>query len=137
MDKINHPTFIRIECPVSRSNRAHYKSKNGCKCFMLTCKTFLIFILVGYGSYGLIFSSFSLFKGFIYTCGGTLKGKNGTIESPGFPHGYPNGANCTWVIVAEERSRIHIVFQSFAVEEEYDFLSLYDGHPHPANFRTR
>uniref|UniRef100_A0A672SDS5 CUB and sushi domain-containing protein 3-like n=1 Tax=Sinocyclocheilus grahami TaxID=75366 RepID=A0A672SDS5_SINGR len=74
---------------------------------------------------------------FIYTCGGTLKGKNGTIESPGFPHGYPNGANCTWVIVAEERSRIHIVFQSFAVEEEYDFLSLYDGHPHPANFRTR
>ncbi|XP_056125886.1 CUB and sushi domain-containing protein 3 isoform X4 [Rhinichthys klamathensis goyatoka] len=76
-------------------------------------------------------------QGFIYTCGGTLKGKNGTIESPGFPHGYPNGANCTWVIIAEERSRIHIVFQSFAVEEEYDFLSLYDGHPHPANFRTR
>uniref|UniRef100_A0A673N2P3 CUB and sushi domain-containing protein 3-like n=1 Tax=Sinocyclocheilus rhinocerous TaxID=307959 RepID=A0A673N2P3_9TELE len=73
MDKINHPTFIRIECPVSLSNRSHHKS-------------------------------------FIYTCGGTLKGKNGTIESPGFPHGYPNGANCTWVIVAEERSRIHIVF---------------------------
>ncbi|KAF3691668.1 CUB and sushi domain-containing protein 3 CUB and sushi multiple domains protein 3 [Channa argus] len=75
--------------------------------------------------------------GFIHTCGGTLKGKNGTIESPGFPYGYPNGANCTWVIVAEEGNRIHIVFQSFAVEEEYDFLSLYDGHPHPANFRTR
>uniref|UniRef100_A0A673GR16 CUB and sushi domain-containing protein 3-like n=1 Tax=Sinocyclocheilus rhinocerous TaxID=307959 RepID=A0A673GR16_9TELE len=104
---------------------------------MLTCKTFVVFLYVGYGSYRLIFSSFSLFTGFIFTCGGTLKGKNGTIESPGFPHGYPNGANCTWVIVAEERSRIHIVFQSFAVEEEYDFLSLYDGHPHPANFRTR
>lgn len=29
------------------------------------------------------------------------------------------------------------MFQSFAVEEDYDFLSLYDGHPHPANFRTR
>uniref|UniRef100_A0A668AKV0 CUB and Sushi multiple domains 3 n=1 Tax=Myripristis murdjan TaxID=586833 RepID=A0A668AKV0_9TELE len=66
---------------------------------------------------------------FIHTCGGTLKGRNGTIESPGFPYGYPNGANCTWVIVAEEGNRIHIVFQSFAVEEEYDFLSLYDGHP--------
>uniref|UniRef100_A0A669CUG9 CUB and Sushi multiple domains 3 n=1 Tax=Oreochromis niloticus TaxID=8128 RepID=A0A669CUG9_ORENI len=74
---------------------------------------------------------------FIHSCGGTLKGRNGTIESPGFPYGYPNGANCTWVIVAEEGNRIHIVFQSFAVEEEYDFLSLYDGHPHPANFRTR
>lgn len=75
--------------------------------------------------------------GFIHTCGGNLKGRNGTIESPGFPYGYPNGANCTWVIVAEEGNRIHIVFQSFAVEEEYDFLSLYDGPPHPANFRTR
>ncbi|XP_058878367.1 CUB and sushi domain-containing protein 3 isoform X1 [Acipenser ruthenus] len=76
-------------------------------------------------------------QGFIYTCGGTIKGRNGTIESPGFPYGYPNGANCTWVIVAEEQNRIQITFQSFAIEEEYDFLSLYDGHPHPANFRTR
>ncbi|KAF6323367.1 hypothetical protein mRhiFer1_008350 [Rhinolophus ferrumequinum] len=79
----------------------------------------------------------SCVKGFIYTCGGTLKGLNGTIESPGFPYGYPNGANCTWVIIAEERNRIQIVFQSFALEEEYDYLSLYDGHPHPTNFRTR
>uniref|UniRef100_A0A667I6B0 CUB and sushi domain-containing protein 3 n=1 Tax=Lynx canadensis TaxID=61383 RepID=A0A667I6B0_LYNCA len=79
----------------------------------------------------------SFVAGFIYTCGGTLKGLNGTIESPGFPYGYPNGANCTWVIIAEERNRIQIVFQSFALEEEYDYLSLYDGHPHPTNFRTR
>uniref|UniRef100_A0A6Q2X490 CUB and Sushi multiple domains 3a n=1 Tax=Esox lucius TaxID=8010 RepID=A0A6Q2X490_ESOLU len=83
------------------------------------------------------FMTVTCVRGFIYTCGGTLKGRNGTIESPGFPYGYPNGANCTWVIVAEEGNRIQIVFQSFAVEEEYDFLSLYDGHPHPANFRTR
>lgn len=82
-------------------------------------------------------TSLFFFTGFIYTCGGTLKGRNGTIESPGFPYGYQNGANCTWVIVAEEGNRIQIVFQSFAVEEDYDFLSLYDGHPHPANFRTR
>ncbi|XP_055081454.1 CUB and sushi domain-containing protein 3-like [Periophthalmus magnuspinnatus] len=74
---------------------------------------------------------------FIYTCGGTMKGRNGSIESPGFPYGYPNGANCTWVIVGEHGSRIQLVFLSFAIEEEYDFLSLYDGHPHPANFRTR
>lgn len=76
-------------------------------------------------------------SGFIYTCGGALKGRNGSIESPGFPYGYPNGANCTWVIVGEEGSRIQLIFLSFAIEEEYDFLSLYDGHPHPANFRTR
>lgn len=128
MGKINHSAFIRIEYPISLGNTSHYpRSTSGFKCFMLTCETMAVHILF----------SFSLFTGFIFTCGGTLKGKNGTIESPGFPHGYPNGANCTWVIVAEERSRIHIVFQSFAVEEEYDFLSLYDGHPHPANFRTR
>uniref|UniRef100_A0AAV2K6V8 CUB domain-containing protein n=1 Tax=Knipowitschia caucasica TaxID=637954 RepID=A0AAV2K6V8_KNICA len=66
-----------------------------------------------------------------------MKGRNGSIESPGFPYGYPNGANCTWVIVGEHGSRIQLVFLSFAIEEEYDFLSLYDGHPHPANFRTR
>ncbi|XP_075438529.1 CUB and sushi domain-containing protein 3 isoform X5 [Ascaphus truei] len=87
---------------------------------------YLIFLLMG-----------TCVKGFIYTCGGTLKGLNGTIESPGFPYGYPNGANCTWVIVAEEQNRIQIAFQSFALEEEYDYLSLYDGHPHPANIRTR
>ena len=75
--------------------------------------------------------------GFIYTCGGMLKGRNGTIESPGFPYGYPNGANCTWVVIGEEGSRIQLLFLSFAIEEEYDFLSLYDGHPHPSNFRTR
>ncbi|XP_051920530.1 CUB and sushi domain-containing protein 3-like isoform X1 [Hippocampus zosterae] len=80
---------------------------------------------------------FTCVEGFIHTCGGTLKGRNGTLESPGFPYGYPNGANCTWVIVAGEGNRIHIVFQSFALEEEYDFLSLYDGHPQTANFRTR
>ncbi|KAM6972968.1 CUB and sushi domain-containing protein 3-like [Aplochiton taeniatus] len=74
---------------------------------------------------------------FIYTCGGTLKGRNGTVDSPGFPYGYPNGANCTWTLVGEEGSRIQLNFLSFAIEEEYDFLSLYDGHPHPANFRSR
>nr|XP_020453374.1 CUB and sushi domain-containing protein 3-like [Monopterus albus] len=88
--------------------------------------------------WSLVLCSLSLrAQGFIYTCGGTLKGRNGSIESPGFPYGYPNGANCTWVIVGEEGSRIQLIFLSFAIEEEYDFLSLYDGHPHPANFRTR
>ncbi|XP_059839979.1 CUB and sushi domain-containing protein 3 [Hypanus sabinus] len=88
-------------------------------------------------SYLVFLLTITCVEGFIYTCGGTLQGLNGTIESPGFPYGYPNGANCTWIIVAEERNRIQIVFQSFALEEEYDYLALYDGQPHPANFRTR
>uniref|UniRef100_A0AAR2JXJ0 CUB and Sushi multiple domains 3a n=1 Tax=Pygocentrus nattereri TaxID=42514 RepID=A0AAR2JXJ0_PYGNA len=109
----------------------------------VVCDALLVTLFLEILSYGFIanvcyfFFLFLSVTGFIYTCGGTLKGRNGTIESPGFPYGYPNGANCTWVIVVEEGNRIQIVFQSFAVEEEYDFLSLYDGHPHPANFRTR
>ncbi|XP_067832359.1 CUB and sushi domain-containing protein 3 [Heptranchias perlo] len=88
-------------------------------------------------SYLVFLLTITCVEGFIYTCGGTLQGLNGTIESPGFPYGYPNGANCTWIIVAEEHNRIQIVFQSFALEEEYDYLALYDGQPHPVNFRTR
>ncbi|XP_074058223.1 CUB and sushi domain-containing protein 3-like [Macrotis lagotis] len=127
------------EIRAKESNSGDF-GKRGCiKCGRLD------FILVkkmgiksGFTFWNLVFLlMISCVKGFIYTCGGTLKGLNGTIESPGFPYGYPNGANCTWVIIAEERNRIQIVFQSFALEEEYDYLSLYDGHPHPTNFRTR
>ncbi|XP_016426166.1 CUB and sushi domain-containing protein 3-like [Sinocyclocheilus rhinocerous] len=134
--------------------------KRGCiRCGPVDSRAKKMGIKTGVTFWNLIFFMMvTCVRGFIYTCGGTLKGRNGTIESPGFPYGYQNGANCTWVIVAEEGNRIQIVFQSFAVEEDYtteegnriqivfqsfaveedyDFLSLYDGHPHPANFRTR
>uniref|UniRef100_A0A8C9Y1H6 CUB and Sushi multiple domains 2 n=1 Tax=Sander lucioperca TaxID=283035 RepID=A0A8C9Y1H6_SANLU len=61
---------------------------------------------------------------------------NGTIESPGYPYGYPNYANCTWVIVAAEHNRIQLVFQGFALEEDFDILSVYDGPPSPGNLLT-
>uniref|UniRef100_A0A8C2WGH8 CUB and Sushi multiple domains 2 n=1 Tax=Cyclopterus lumpus TaxID=8103 RepID=A0A8C2WGH8_CYCLU len=67
----------------------------------------------------------------------TLQSPNGTIESPGYPYGYPNYANCTWVIVAAEHNRIQLVFQGFALEEDFDILSVYDGPPSPGNLRTR
>uniref|UniRef100_A0A9J8ATL8 CUB and Sushi multiple domains 2 n=1 Tax=Cyprinus carpio carpio TaxID=630221 RepID=A0A9J8ATL8_CYPCA len=70
-------------------------------------------------------------------CSHTLHSPNGTIESPGYPYGYPNYANCTWVIVAQEHNRIQLVFQGFALEEDFDILSVYDGHPSPTNLRTR
>uniref|UniRef100_A0A8C9LA03 CUB and Sushi multiple domains 2 n=1 Tax=Pavo cristatus TaxID=9049 RepID=A0A8C9LA03_PAVCR len=66
-----------------------------------------------------------------------LHGPNGTIQSPGFPYGYPNYANCTWTITAEEQNRIQLVFQSFALEEDFDVLSIYDGLPQQGNLRTR
>ncbi|CAB1450917.1 unnamed protein product [Pleuronectes platessa] len=70
-------------------------------------------------------------------CSYTLNSPNGTIESPGYPYGYPNYANCTWVIVAAEHNRIQLVFQGFALEEDFDLLSVYDGTSSPGNLRTR
>ncbi|XP_056651096.1 CUB and sushi domain-containing protein 2 isoform X2 [Monodelphis domestica] len=70
-------------------------------------------------------------------CTFTLQGPNGTVESPGFPYGYPNYANCTWIITAEEQNRIQLVFHSFALEEDFDVLSVFDGVPEQGNLRTR
>ncbi|KAJ8359902.1 hypothetical protein SKAU_G00164270 [Synaphobranchus kaupii] len=71
------------------------------------------------------------------TCGGLVQGLNGTIESPGFPHGYPNYANCTWIIVTGERNRIQLSFHTFALEEDFDIVSVYDGQPQPGNLKMR
>ncbi|XP_062852030.1 CUB and sushi domain-containing protein 1-like [Trichomycterus rosablanca] len=71
------------------------------------------------------------------SCGGLVQGLNGTIESPGFPHGYPNYANCTWIIVTGERNRIQLSFHTFALEEDFDIVSIYDGQPQPANLKMR
>ncbi|XP_053254903.1 CUB and sushi domain-containing protein 2 isoform X3 [Podarcis raffonei] len=70
-------------------------------------------------------------------CSYVLRGPNGTIQSPGFPYGYPNYANCTWTITAKEQNRVQLVFQSFALEEDFDVLSVYDGLPQQGNLRTR
>ncbi|KAL4842557.1 hypothetical protein H8958_012935 [Nasalis larvatus] len=76
----------------------------------------------------------------VYTgqnCGGLVQGPNGTIESPGFPHGYPNYANCTWIIITGERNRIQLSFHTFALEEDFDILSVYDGQPQQGNLKVR
>ncbi|XP_067329772.1 CUB and sushi domain-containing protein 2 isoform X5 [Anolis sagrei] len=70
-------------------------------------------------------------------CSYILQGPNGTIQSPGFPYGYPNYANCTWTITTNEQNRVQLVFQSFALEEDFDVLSVYDGLPQQENLRTR
>ncbi|XP_063297188.1 CUB and sushi domain-containing protein 1 [Pelobates fuscus] len=70
-------------------------------------------------------------------CGGLVQGPNGTIESPGFPHGYPNYANCTWIIITGERNRIQLSFHIFALEEDFDILSVFDGQPQQGNLKVR
>ncbi|XP_077568652.1 CUB and sushi domain-containing protein 1-like isoform X2 [Stigmatopora nigra] len=71
------------------------------------------------------------------SCGGVIQGLNGTIESPGFPHGYPNYANCTWLIITGERNRIQLTFVTLALEEDFDMVSVYDGQPSPGNLKLR
>ncbi|KAM5312551.1 CUB and sushi domain-containing protein 1 [Glossophaga mutica] len=71
------------------------------------------------------------------SCGGLVQGPNGTIESPGFPHGYPNYANCTWIILTGERNRIQLSFHTFALEEDFDILSVYDGQLQQGNLKVR
>ncbi|KAL4624103.1 CUB and sushi domain-containing protein 1-like [Arapaima gigas] len=70
-------------------------------------------------------------------CSHVLDGPSGTLESPGYPHGYPNYANCTWVLLAAQDSRIQLVFEGFALEEHFDVLSVYDGPPGPSHLRSR
>uniref|UniRef100_A0A9J8B4T2 CUB and Sushi multiple domains 2 n=1 Tax=Cyprinus carpio carpio TaxID=630221 RepID=A0A9J8B4T2_CYPCA len=99
-------------------------------------KVFCLFVCLFLNPLCVMLSSLSL----LFTaqnCSHTLHSPNGTIESPGYPYGYPNYANCTWVIVAQEHNRIQLVFQGFALEEDFDILSVYDGHPSPTNLRTR
>ncbi|TRZ18073.1 hypothetical protein HGM15179_009028 [Zosterops borbonicus] len=85
--------------------------------------------------------SFDAFYSFLVqnecqNCGGLVQGPNGTIESPGFPHGYPNYANCTWIIITGERNRIQLSFHTFALEEDFDILSIYDGQPQQGNLKV-
>ncbi|XP_041439963.1 CUB and sushi domain-containing protein 2 isoform X1 [Xenopus laevis] len=87
----------------------------------------------------LAFISFSLLAASAtgQNCSFNMQEPNGTIESPGFPYGYPNYANCTWIISSEKQNRIQLVFQSFALEEDFDVLYVYDGEPVKENLRAR
>eukprot|EP00061_Rhincodon_typus_P018313 g47433.t1 len=44
---------------------------------------------------------------------------------------YPGGADCQWVIRAEEGYGVELIFQTFEIEEEadcgYDYMELFDG----------
>ncbi|XP_071508868.1 bone morphogenetic protein 1-like [Diadema antillarum] len=60
-------------------------------------------------------------------CGGVLNG-TGIIETPDFPHPYPNSLECVWRI---NGSVIRFHYQKFDVEQEssclFDYLELHDG----------
>ena len=64
-------------------------------------------------------------------CGGTLKSFNGTLTTPSYPNDYPPNTVCTWIIKADSKHQVKLVFQSFNIEKHesclYDKLSIRDG----------
>ncbi|KAK7462537.1 hypothetical protein BaRGS_00038422 [Batillaria attramentaria] len=46
--------------------------------------------------------------------------ETGVVLSPGFPNTYPDGSNCTYVIVTPPFTTIHLQFQAFDLEDPYE-----------------
>ncbi|XP_066263229.1 CUB and sushi domain-containing protein 1-like [Branchiostoma lanceolatum] len=60
-------------------------------------------------------------------CGGTLTASEGTVTSPNYPSDYGNNEYCEWTIAAPEGSTVRLTFDSFNLENGWDFLNIYDG----------
>uniref|UniRef100_A0A8C0FVS0 CUB domain-containing protein n=1 Tax=Chelonoidis abingdonii TaxID=106734 RepID=A0A8C0FVS0_CHEAB len=41
--------------------------------------------------------------------------------------GYGNNLNCIWTIISDPGSRIHLSFNDFDLESQFDFLAVKDG----------
>ncbi|XP_019619754.1 PREDICTED: seizure 6-like protein [Branchiostoma belcheri] len=61
-------------------------------------------------------------------CGGNLTAPTGgPVTSPNYPSNYGNNQDCEWLINVPAGSLIRLTFDSFDLEEDYDFLRIYDG----------
>ncbi|XP_019641735.1 PREDICTED: uncharacterized protein LOC109483192 [Branchiostoma belcheri] len=61
-------------------------------------------------------------------CGGNLTAPSGgPVTSPNYPGNYGNNQDCEWLITVPAGSMIRLTFHSFDLEEDYDFLRIYDG----------
>ncbi|XP_070575395.1 neuropilin and tolloid-like protein 2 [Ptychodera flava] len=60
-------------------------------------------------------------------CGGTYTGTGGVFSSPGYPENYYADASCYYHLLAPENYTIYLTFTIFDLEDEFDYLHLYDG----------
>uniref|UniRef100_A0A452HNP9 Uncharacterized protein n=1 Tax=Gopherus agassizii TaxID=38772 RepID=A0A452HNP9_9SAUR len=52
---------------------------------------------------------------------------SGIVLSPNYPEEYGSSLHCVWLIIAKPESRIHLAFNDFDVEPQFDFLAVKDG----------
>ena len=53
---------------------------------------------------------------------------NTDVHSPGYPDNYPNSLNCKWHIKADGGNRIELIIKGHELEENGDFMYVYDGN---------
>lgn len=75
------------------------------------------------------FWTFIVFYNLIFTvpCLSNFTAPMGTVLSPDYPEGYGNNLNCIWTIISDPGSRIHLSFNDFDLESQFDFLAVKDG----------
>ncbi|VDI56620.1 Hypothetical predicted protein [Mytilus galloprovincialis] len=61
------------------------------------------------------------------SCGGHLQGILQTFHSPHYPQTYPKYSSCIWRLETPVGTRVHLKFESFAVETLYDKVIIHDG----------
>ncbi len=57
----------------------------------------------------------------------TITEASGTINDGSGIYQYDNNTNCKWLIQPPGAEKIKLKFTNFSIEEEYDFVSVYDG----------
>ncbi|XP_070576308.1 neuropilin and tolloid-like protein 1 [Ptychodera flava] len=60
------------------------------------------------------------------SCGGYSTRPMGVVTSPNYPAAYDNNVNCTYHIEAPPEYQIKLLFMSFDLENQLDFLYVYD-----------
>ncbi|XP_043916396.1 CUB and sushi domain-containing protein 1-like [Protopterus annectens] len=62
----------------------------------------------------------------VFSCFFNFTAPSGIILSPNYPEEYGNNMNCVWLIISEPGSRIHLIFNDFDVEPQFDYLTVKD-----------
>ncbi|XP_044280900.1 CUB and sushi domain-containing protein 2-like [Varanus komodoensis] len=63
----------------------------------------------------------------VFSCFFNFTTPSGIVLSPNYPEEYGSSLHCVWLIIAKPESRIHLAFNDFDVEPQFDFLVVKDG----------